>query len=498
MLIASPIQGSSLQCLASPRTSYTYPARSNSATAAGLPRLVAVDLSFTLLPPPPSSSQGTSCPMLMVLRTSPRLPIEVIERVIDSVFDIYYLGTITRFREQCAIWKACAVTCRAMFPRSQYWLYRDIFLSSQSQAEKLARVLRSKPAVAKYVRSLRLWGPRSNKALTLYNWISWTPLLFLPLTKSLDQIILGNNTFAGCHPSLPTAISAFRSIHTLRLFNILFPSFGHCTRLIRSFPHLSCLQLYNASWAPDPDPNELHSPRRNRRRAGEKGLKFAHLDLVGDDLSVQRFATWLSDMGTANLLRTLSGSVRQFDIMHRAMFSRESQVQSLFMDSDADQSLQALTSDTYGNLQSVHLNMLNSIYPVQIIASIVATMPKQFRMITIYIKSTPTDISAGSETSEEEISSPIDNGQLELDIDKALCTSLKQVRMTLCICASTGADEDEKERWRKLVSEKLPGFCAMENRFLVESSPSSDHFRRWSEYRDGFRATDPDCSTPCP
>jgi len=81
-----------------------------------------------------------------------RLPIEVIERVIDWVRDLMYEDDEVDIEDLYPIWKACALTCRAMLPRSQYWLFRDIVLSKQSQADNLMDIIRQNPIVAKHTR----------------------------------------------------------------------------------------------------------------------------------------------------------------------------------------------------------------------------------------------------------------------------------------------------------------------------------------------------------
>jgi len=65
--------------------------------------------------------------------TSAILPIEVIERITDFVDELYYDDADV---DRYAIWKACSLTCRAMTPRSQYWLFRRIVLKDQVQADR--------------------------------------------------------------------------------------------------------------------------------------------------------------------------------------------------------------------------------------------------------------------------------------------------------------------------------------------------------------------------
>lgn len=287
---------------------------------------------------------------------TPTFSIEVLELVIDSVQDLWY--TDTGYRDLYVIWKACALTCRAMVPRSQFWLFRDTVLWTNAQAVKYTEILRGNPAVGRHVRILTLSGagddePKDSQEFT---WLSWLPLVFAPLMKNLQELNLDANIFWNCHPGLPAALTTFKSIRKLTLSYIPFSTFGHSTRFVRAFPNLRHLDFNGISWKP----NRLgspHLPTGSQHHSRRKPLLLSHLDLEGEDPNVRRFAKWLSAAKAVTLLKTLHGSPTQYEIVRASVFPSGSHLCSMALSSDKDTAIPSTCYVCY--CHSTPLNLID-------------------------------------------------------------------------------------------------------------------------------------------
>lgn len=276
--------------------------------------------------------------MLDYSTLSPRLAIEVIERAIDSVYEMVYEGVL--FRDLYMIWKSCALTCRAMLPRSQLWLFRDIWLLSEVQALNFTKVLRGNAAVASHVRILRLGGPKDDEGGRGFTWISWVPLVYAPLMKNLQELDLAYDIFRECHPGLPQALTVFKSIRQLTLSTTSFETFGHCVRLVRAFSHLRTLSLINVSWKRNPPSSQLLR-RRSQQCPQRKRVQVAHLDIVGEESSnVGVLSKWLLDAEATQSLVTFYGVAEQLGITREVACPSGSSIRSMALYGDSDLPIQ--------------------------------------------------------------------------------------------------------------------------------------------------------------
>ncbi|KAK7681767.1 hypothetical protein QCA50_015114 [Cerrena zonata] len=86
------------------------------------------------------------------------LPIEVIERIIDFCsMRIYSTKTAVELLEDPRkVLMACALSCRALLPRSRYNLFRHVELSGDAPSKALIHTLRTNKNCALNVRVLEI------------------------------------------------------------------------------------------------------------------------------------------------------------------------------------------------------------------------------------------------------------------------------------------------------------------------------------------------------
>lgn len=395
-----------------------------------------------------------------------RLPIEVIELVIDSVHELVYEGTV--FLELYTIWKACALTCHAMLPRSQFWLFHEVVLSTETQALNFAAILLKNVAVAPHVQILTLSGPLDDQDKRRFTWISWVPLVLAPRMKNLQELNLEQDVFRDCHPDLSRALTAFKSIRRLRFNETSFSTFGHCVRLSRAFPHLRHLYFCNTSWKPD-----LASSQSMRRgRSQRRRIQLAHLDLVGEQLDMRSIVKWLLDIEAPNSLVTFYGYPEQHEIIQDVAFIN---VYSMAFHSALDFSIQ-FPDYFLNNLQTVHLQMSMNTFPVQLIISIGAAAP-QLRELTVYVR-----IEDEQTNLEETPEDPAAYTQLDAALGKP---ALSALRLIVCLY-DEGASVEAVDQWQRWIAGRLPRLYSHEGRLACKRILSAHPLWRWWKERDGF------------
>jgi len=402
------------------------------------------------------------------------LPIEVIERVIDFVHELPYDldGVVVK---RYAIWKACALACRAMTPRSQYWLFEEVSLKTQSHAESFIHALRRKPTITHHTRRLTIVGPPEKETGQKQSWISWIPLLLAPQMTNLKALSLEGDVFLGSHPSFSMALTAFKSIRELNLYQVQFSTFGHCARLIQAFPRLTHLSFEFLSWKrPFPDSPHPQSSPSSRRRISH----ITHLDLLSeraDGSDVEVFTKWFIRVQETHALRTLSLFVQSNDWVQDVLRCGPF-VRSVYLMLGDDSPLYGV--EDLAHLQTLHFWFFDHTFPLQFVTSIIlSTSSSHIRSLTIYIK-----------TKEECVEDPKDKQQPDdlnvyRTLDDALCSRiLKGFHFTLCIYNTTS--EKVVPQWRKQLRAFLPKFFVNE-RLQVESTPGYPNLK-WAVNRDGF------------
>lgn len=417
--------------------------------------------------------------MANTVTSSPRLPIEVIERVIDSIYPLQYYENVTVV-DQRIMWKACALSCRAMAPRSQFWLFREIWLRSEAHALSFTKLLRGKNMVARHVRFLAMTGPESSNPLRRYTWISWVPLVLAPRMKNLQELWLQYDVFWDSHPRLPQALTAFKSIRRLILHGTSFPNFGQCIRLIRAFPHLNHLSFDSASWKPDPPSSPLVLPG-NQICPQEKRLNLAHLILGGDHLLMRRIVKWLLDAKATKTLITFYGYAAQIAITKGIAFPSKSSIRSMVLDYQNGPPTH-IPNLSLSDLQFMHLKQTVDRFPIQLLKSIAMAGSHQLRELTVYLKVEYDNIPVLGLT-EDEITA-------FAKLDTALCTpDLNKIRLIVCLY-DKGASSEAMSWWQRKLTERLPKVSSAEGRLVLKRTLLTYPLERWFAECDGFRQPD--------
>lgn len=244
----------------------------------------------------------------------PQLPVEILERIIDYVHEFWY-DTREFTKPQYSTWKACALTCRAMRPRSQNWLFRRIWLQSKYQAKNLKPILKENRLIAKNVEVLVLHETSDGEGATNNGWISWVPLMCAPLMVNLQELELCGDVLTNSHPQFLHAITTFRSIIRLRLRRVRFSRFEQCTDLIRAFPNLRLLDLVDISWNPDPIHLQLAHDAEQTSSGTRRQIRIVHFSLWSDLSEENQICQWLLNAKTVQCLRTFSSHCLGFETL---------------------------------------------------------------------------------------------------------------------------------------------------------------------------------------
>jgi len=390
---------------------------------------------------------------------------------------LYYDDTDVVPRNLYPIWKACALTCHAMTPRSQYWLFHRIVLSKQSQADSLMQVLRRNPKVAQYTRRLAISGPSNEENGQKWSWISCIPLLLAPRMTNLHHLYLEGVIFLQSHPSFSRALAAFKSIRRLTLYSISFSTFGHCFRLMQVFPHLDHFSGMYLQWE-RPSPGSSHSHLLPNTRRGKSPI--SHLDLWsnltgGADLN--EFTNSFIRVQDNSTLRTLSLYVQSNDLIQDVLRCGFLSCSVYLMLGD-DGSISGF--ENLAHLQTLHVKTSGYTFPIQAISSIILSATSQrFRSLIVYTNVVEEEGGDGQgETQQTEV---LDAYQ---KLDDVLCNqALKGLELTIRLFGASSV-EDVLQRQQKLHT-LLPKFRALE-RLRVEHTPTELPHLRWLEYRDGF------------
>ncbi|KAH9941445.1 hypothetical protein B0H21DRAFT_548384 [Amylocystis lapponica] len=198
-----------------------------------------------------------------------KLPVEVCERIIDSLGHHHIYGDLTYYRTL----GSCALTCRAL-TRSRVNLFRGIELTSRARFYSFAKLLTTSPDVAEYVSSVHV-------ACDDLRLVTNFPIVFahkLPRLKWLvfygdwerDQIL-------PAHPAFYLAISTFSSVVKLSLYDMWFRTFQDFVNLICSFPNLSNLDWTALKWKRIGEDPFRHAQYQHK-------LNLCSLDLDRSDL----------------------------------------------------------------------------------------------------------------------------------------------------------------------------------------------------------------------
>lgn len=188
---------------------------------------------------------------------SPRLPIELCERVMDAVYDFYYqfiagsLVTLSR----------CALVCRAWRPRAQMILFDCVLVRNTDTLHRLAAQLDESPRLRGYVHRLALRGYLHIPASTAVLFPTILRLRLPNLTHIYLQEITPEEKAASplpaqikelpavpTHRYFPSTLTTFNYIRKVDFVRIRFCSFGDFGRVLQPLSNLQELYCDTVSW----------------------------------------------------------------------------------------------------------------------------------------------------------------------------------------------------------------------------------------------------------
>jgi len=411
---------------------------------------------------------------------TPDLPLEIIEHIIDLVQELPHDDDHVYDADLYPILKACALTCHGMTPRSQYWLFRRIILSKQSQADRLTEILRKNAQVARYTRSLTIQKLSHEGPGVQSTWISWIPQLLGPKMTNLKTLYLVGDVFSKCHPTLSMALVAFKCVRRLVLNEVQFSTFAACARLIRGFPRLEHLSL--AVLSPQNRRTSCSSSPSRISGARSRQSSITHLDLWSaslDESGLHDAVQWLASINCHLTLRTLYLPIEDDGIVPNVLRCA-SNACSIFIMRFSDSHAYASGFEHCTRLQVLHLNSTTYTLPVHGLTSILLSIPShQLQKLVVYVD---------GEDWEQHIEDQHDgfryNDDDYLRLDDALSKLvLKTFTLVLCLCGTQSADAVTS--WQGRLPTLLPKFCKR-GRFSVECTRTKDPHLRWRVHRDGF------------
>lgn len=397
------------------------------------------------------------------------IPIEVVEKIIDIVGETRYDYNHTFTENLYSTWKACALTCRAMTPRSQYWLFRHIVLSSQSQATSLANLLKLNPKVGSYTDKLSISTPE-----TQVGWISWIPLLLAPRLTNLTVLRLEGNLFSRAHTNLITSLSSFKSVKKLQLYNVTFSTLAAFVRLVQAFPRLAVLRSLYTTWKPHPPSAEYHPVPCSRDRK----LQVSHLDVWNITYyspETGELLAWLHQVQDQTTLRALGFQIaNNYLVGNVLLFSRH--LRTFFLELNGDGYISGF--EILSQLEVLHLDIdSTNIFPEKSLTSIITSLPShRLRLLVIYIRveCSPDQTKEVDDKEEEEAINNVDEG---------LCaTPFKELKLTVSLYGTN--PENALAFWQSKIPKLLPKFWALK-RMKVESTPEQEPIRRWTVIYEG-------------
>ncbi|CCL98819.1 uncharacterized protein FIBRA_00824 [Fibroporia radiculosa] len=175
------------------------------------------------------------------LRNLPVLPTEVWEQVID------WMPIVSWYRRDLI---SCALTCRAWLPRSRIYLYRKVTLRNARHLRAFVQLLKAEVGLNPCVEELHLEYPLSSGHPPTRDFLGLSfPLM---LARKLTMIKLLRLSYSGgtwaFRPPVPefwVAMGEFKSVTTLYLGKLRFPTWTTFGQLVSSLPNLSVLICEN-------------------------------------------------------------------------------------------------------------------------------------------------------------------------------------------------------------------------------------------------------------
>lgn len=158
----------------------------------------------------------------------PRLPLEVCEKVIESVWHMP-----TRYN--------CCLVCRDWVPKSRIHLFRDVRISDDETATKFMNAIFASPGIGAYVLELVL-DLRYSSGSWIYRFVQVLPPFLINLTR------LEYRHLPALNPLFYALSSRFNTISELILFGLKKQSFKEILQLTNRCHSLRTVTLIDCDW----------------------------------------------------------------------------------------------------------------------------------------------------------------------------------------------------------------------------------------------------------
>ncbi|KZT04941.1 uncharacterized protein LAESUDRAFT_782067 [Laetiporus sulphureus 93-53] len=170
----------------------------------------------------------------MLIKALPVLPADVWENVIDHI------------RDNSNALTACTLVCRTWYPRSRFYLLREVWFHSQGDVRICSRMLKKTPQLSKRVEQMIIQGSAhlGEQKPEPVPHLSTAAMMLARKVPRLKKLSIWQTSTI--HRDTFLHLFAFTSISHLNLASVMFPSiavFGLLICALRSLIGLDCWGL---------------------------------------------------------------------------------------------------------------------------------------------------------------------------------------------------------------------------------------------------------------
>ena len=174
--------------------------------------------------------------MTDAIQASPKLPVEVWERVIDHLWEDY------------PELLACSLVCRAWLPRSGFHLLNRALLQSRSDVYRLAKNLQSSEGLRKRMHTLIVRGGRTEATRIAIPQIGTLAATLARSPPQAEELGLWHAMWRDIPDDTFLHLTRFTSVTRLTLAYVTFPNVLTFGRLIFALPCLGVLACRDISF----------------------------------------------------------------------------------------------------------------------------------------------------------------------------------------------------------------------------------------------------------
>ena len=168
--------------------------------------------------------------------TRARLPAELIDQVIDCLYD------------DIPSLQACCLTSREFLPGARFHIFHDVLLQGPDRANAFVEALKGSPHISSFVKILEMEVDLFSIPEKSYYLDTVLPIIASKLTM-LRSFRIGNVTLDDANrKALSALIYQFPALKELQISWVTIERFRDLAALIVAHPLLECLDLRHVSW----------------------------------------------------------------------------------------------------------------------------------------------------------------------------------------------------------------------------------------------------------